>query len=1072
MMPNPMRSFFILLLAVTLRLPGQVASSSVGGQARDISGAVMVGVRITATEKSTGFSQFALSGPEGLYHLTELRPGVYSISAEKTGFRNVVASNVTLAVNQKGRLDFELSPGADQQSITITSSVSPVQAEEASVGYRTEYGALANLPLLGRNVLSLVTLGPGAIPRQYGGFVSDIITDVQRARGAVALNFPIHGGRTTANRSLIDGALDTDFNAFATSVVPPLESVQEFRIISTFAPAEFPQAGGGVVNIVTKSGGREFHGNAFEFFRNEATDARNFFDSPALPRPIFRNHQFGGSLSGPMPFADTFFFTTYEGVRGKSARSSLNLVPSESLRGGDFSGRNAIFDPYSFDGSSRQPFAGNRIPATRVDSVARAFLDRFQPLPNYTGTTGNFLEATPNEETFDHVSGRVDHQFRSTGRLFGRYTINNERSRIAGFFPLLPTSQRLRAQQAVLGYTTGRASWLSETRLAFTRLRIFSLPESAFRNDIARELGINGTSDDPFTWGLPYFLVTNFNLRTDDPVLPQIQRDNTWQFSENLSRLQGRHTLKMGFQWIGFHLNYRKSNLARGRLTFTGAFTSQVPAGAASGDPFADFLVGLPQVSERNLGAAQADLLQGTWSGYFQDDWRIHSRLTVNLGLRYEYVAPFREQRGRLLNLDYSGLPGPPKLAQVERPVQPDRNDFAPRIGIAARLPRISGAGELVFRAGYGIFYNPEIAIETYDLIRNGVRNVSNRTDGVRPVLTLRDPFPQTATTGLPSYFGIDTNARTPYVQQWDAGFQRELPSQGVLEVVYVGSKGTKLGRFRQFNSPLHVVTGENLQPRPGNLQQLRPFPELGPIIQRQHIASSIYHALEVKAERRFTGPLFLLASFAWSKSIDDADSVIPGQFVSFGAQDERNLRLERGLSVNNVGRRLTVGAVYRFSSSKKVNLLIRDWELSGTAVIQDGTPLNPVYFAFDAANTGTPNRPNVVPGQSVRLSRSERTADHFFNTAAFSTPAPYTFGNAGRNILPGPGNVVLDAALLRRFRITEKLSTTLRAECFNFANHPNWGIPGPYPDFGPFFGKIFASGDPRRFQFSLRFDF
>ena len=352
------------------------------------------------------------------------------------------------------------------------------------------------------------------------------------------------------------------------------------------------------------------------------------------------------------------------------------------------------------------------------------------------------------------------------------------------------------------------------------------------------------------------------------------------------------------------------------------------------------------------------------------------------------------------------------------------------------------------------------------------MRNESNQADGVRPILTLRDPFPQSATTGLPGYFGIDPRVRTPYVQQWAAGFQREIAGRGVLELVYIGAKGTHLGRFRNFNTPLHVVTGENLPPRPGDIATLRSFPTLGPIIQRQHIANSIYHSLEARVERRFTGGLFLLASFVWSKSIDDADTPLPGQFGSFGAQDERNLRLERGLSFHDVGRRLSGGVVYRLPSTAKLAWLSRNWSLSGVATVQDGTPLNPVYFAFDPANTGTPNRPDVVPGQQVRLPRSQRNADRFFNTDAFRAPAPFTFGNAGRNILPGPGNVVLDVALLRGFKLTESLAMELRVESFNFPNHPNFGIPGPYPDFGPFFGKIFSTGDPRRFQFGARFDF
>jgi hypothetical protein len=420
------------------------------------------------------------------------------------------------------------------------------------------------------------------------------------------------------------------------------------------------------------------------------------------------------------------------------------------------------------------------------------------------------------------------------------------------------------------------------------------------------------------------------------------------------------------------------------------------------------------------------------------------------------------------LNLDYSTLPQAPRLVRVASGVQPDRNDFAPRVGLAWQLPK-----RTVFRAGYGIYFNPEIAVESYDLILNGLLNEDNETQGNRnPVLTTRDGFPKTAASGFPSYFGVDPHARTPYIQQWNGGFQHELPGRVLLELSYLGSKGTKLGRYRQFNTPLHVETGENLPPRPGDLQALRTFPALGPIIQRQHIANSSYNALQVKVEKSMSARLSVLASFVWAKSIDDASGIIPGLYDSVGAQDERNLRLERGLSFSNVGRRITGGYVYRLPDSRAAGPLLRGWSVSGTVTLQDGTPENPFYFAIDFANSGTPNRPNVVPGQSVTLPRDQRTSDHFINTNAFTQAPAYTFGNAGRNTIPGPGNNIFDFALHRQFRIREGHTVEFRTESFNTFNHPNWGIIGNNPDFGPYFGRVFTSGPPRRIQFALRYDF
>lgn len=1054
-----------VLWAICVCAWGQIASSSLTGVVTSEEKAIEGGI-LTLRHETTGFTRNTRSTATGEYRVDRLSPGTYSVTLGRDGFRTVHVPGISLSVGQTGRLDFQLETGASTDSITVTAEVPPLESEGSAGGYRVEKTTITSLPLADRNILSLVTVGPGAIPRQLGGFVHDGITDVQVSRGAVALNPPIHGARTTMNIAVLDGMINTDQNAFAIAVTPPLSSVEEFRIHTHLAPAESPQGGGGVIDVVTRTGDQRFHGNAFELFRNEFMDARNYFDDPSLARPIYRRNQFGGALGGPLPFRRTVFFAAYEGNRGKTAKSSLNIVPDATLRSGDFRGQAAIFDPLNrLESGQRAAFPNNVVPGSRIDSIPRTFLDRFQPLPNRPAFTNNYLDATPSTNTSDLATGRIDHQFRDTSRLFGRYTLNEERGRSANSFPLLPAAQSTRAQQFGLGHTWTGATWLNEARVAFTRLRVFNLPENAFTNDVARELGINGVSDDPFTYGLPYFLVTNYQLRTDDPILPQAQRDNLWQISDSATLARGRHLMKAGFLFTRFSMAYQQSRLSRGQFVFTGALTAQLPVAGATGNAFADFLLAYPQVTNRNVGPTTAYLGRNTTSLYLQDEWRVLPSLTLTAGLRYEY-GRLCEKRNSLLNLDYSTLPSPPALVRTSCPSEPDRNNFAPRIGLAWR---VKGA---VIRGGYGIYYNEEIAIETYDLIRNGVKNENNAIDGVTPLLTIRDGFPQTADTGFPSYFGLDRNARTPYTQQWSAVLGRELWGGIIGEVSYIGTKGTRLGRFRTFNTPLRVVTGENLGPRPGNQQQLRPFPSLGRIYQRQHISNSIYHGLELKAEKRFVNRLSFLASFVWSKSIDDADSSIPGQFLSFGAQDERNLRLERGLSAFHVGRRLSGAFAYRLPRMKGPRALLDGWQLTGIATIQDGTPLNPVYFAFDPANSGTPNRPNVVAGQSLQLPRSQRSVERFFNTDAFSTPDPFTFGNAGRNILPGPGNVVIDLALHKKFSIAEGHTLEFRAESFNIPNHPNWGIPGPYPDFGPFFGRIFATGDPRRVQLGVKFEF
>jgi hypothetical protein len=335
-----------LLISTGARAWGQVASASLLGEVRDEQSAVVPGAKVTARHEATDFARSARTGDDGSFRFDDLLPGRYTVTVEKQGFRTLEAGAVLLEVNQKAKLDLRLTVGLPQETVTVEAFVSPLQAGDASVGYRLDTPAVRDLPLVERNVVALLTLGPGVIPRQLGGFGHDIVNDVQESRGAVALNPPVNGGRSTMNTFLLDGALNTDLNTRAIAVNPPLETVQEFRTQSTLAPAEFAQSGGGVADIVTKVGGREFHGNLFEYFRNEALDARTLFEDPQLPRPVFRQSQFGGSLGGPVPFVDkTFFFAAYEGLWGKAARATLGVVPDEAMRAGDFSGRAPIFDP-------------------------------------------------------------------------------------------------------------------------------------------------------------------------------------------------------------------------------------------------------------------------------------------------------------------------------------------------------------------------------------------------------------------------------------------------------------------------------------------------------------------------------------------------------------------------------------------------------------------------------------------------------------------------------------------------------------------------------------------------------
>ncbi len=649
-------------LALCVPCCAQVSSGSLLGDAHDEKAATIAGVLIVARNNDTGFSRSATSNALGSYRMDDLLPGAYTVTAQHDGFEAETVSPIFVEINQKARLDFRLHVGSVHDAVTVTARTSPVQTDDAAEGYTLDSNFVEALPLIGRNIISLVTLGPGAIPRQLGGFTHDIINDLQGNRGAVAFNAPVNGARSTENSYILDGAYNTDRNTFSIAVVPLMESVSEFRIQTSLAPAEFAESGGAVIDVVTKPGGKAFHGNAFEFLRNEATDAQGFFDVPGLPRGVFRQNQFGATLSGPVAPA-TFFFVSYEGLRSLSASSTQHLVPNAATRGGDFSGGSPIFDPLTLDPSTglRQPFANNMIPASRIDPTVAKYLALYEPLPNYPLANGfDYVDSTPNR---DHATTapRASITPGASAVICSEGTPSMTTARCWPVrFPALPTAETLRAQQVGRRIHIRGTSWVNESPLLLSRGFGFSifLPMLSAPTFL-RISGIQGFPSDPFTFGLPALTVTDYDTVQDSDNLPQTQRDNTWYFSDGFSRTIGRHTWKAGFQFTHFTMGYLQSLFVRGNFIFNGSYTSDPANPGATGDAFADFLLGFPAQTQREAGSAQAYLHQNTYSAYLQDDWRVTPSISISAGLRYEYSAPFSEDRGALLNLDYSNLPTP-----------------------------------------------------------------------------------------------------------------------------------------------------------------------------------------------------------------------------------------------------------------------------------------------------------------------------------------------------------------------------------------------------------------------------
>ncbi len=1085
---------------------GQTETATVGGLVLDGSGLPVAGGTVVARETMTNVTRETVTNSSGLYAFPFLKPGNYELRVNKADFKQATATLV-LQVNQSARMDFELEVGAINEVIAVSATESLMQMENMAVGGQVAAKNIVELP--GRNIQTLIGLSAGIVNLSLPGYTDNGLTPLQPGRGALAQNLSIGGHRQTGNSYLLDGISNTDghINAFVTA--PSAESLQELRVQTSTSSAAFGQVAGGTVNLVSRSGTNQIHAEFYDYVRNDALNARPYnFNSElgVLPKPALKENQFGASLGGPLWLPRlyqgrnrTFFFVHFEGLEARSQNQGLATVPTERARIGDLSDYGVtIYDPLTLKDGARTPFPRGIIPAGRIDLIALKML-AFTPPPTLPNQIINNLPTVrPSRRHNNQGNIRIDHQTSSGDAVYGTYHLSDERLNMDGNYgPLTGVTTNVRSQNLAINYTHlfGLNS-LNNFKLGYSRLRAVDGIYQEGRRDIIGELGINGIERDPLNWGFPGFRLDFIQLLDDDTNRPTNQRDNHYQLFNTATLIRGRHSLNAGIGFQRFEDNFRASEFSRGNFRYSGAFTRGPDPSqpvAETGLALADFLLGFPQQASRSVGSAQAYLWRILYSAYVEDTLRLNSRFTVTLGLRYDYTTPFREKRNNYFNLDFSRLPAPPRLVRIgvdQSPlpkygVRANRANFAPRLGLSYRfLP------QTVLRAGYGTYFVQEIGALYYNLVRNGVRIETNDSPVTLPLLTTANAFNRPE-FGLPSYFYIDPNSSTPYVQQWNLGIQREFPQGILLEAVYAGSKGTHLFRYRNWNNAFHVETGENLDPRAGTLQDLRTFPSLGQIIANETSSSSTYHSLQVRFEKRFSATLSSINSFTWAKSIDDADVPVKDFYQSPGAQDERNLQLERGLSAFDIRKRFTSALVYqlpfgggkRFLSEGWMSRLVGPWQVSSILTFQDGYPQDLRGFVTQSTIGGVLQRPNVVPGKKLVLSDQERrqipatsAVPHpeflYYNSAALAQPGPFELGNAGRNIGPTPGFANLDLAVFRIIPLGEGRQLQLRGDFTNALNLVNLGIPIPSYEFVGFFGQLVTAGQMRSVTLSAKFRF
>ncbi|MGH9853524.1 MAG: hypothetical protein ACREBD_27095, partial [Blastocatellia bacterium] len=950
-----------------------------------------------------------------------------------------------------------------------------VQTDSASVGTVIDNKRVLELPLNSREFYTLALTAPRVLPPAQGSTLS--------FRGG----FNVAGSSEVSNNFTLNGIDNNDTGINGPSFRPSIDAIQEFKLLSGIYSAEYGRNSGGQVVINTKSGTNQFHGTAYEFLRNQALDARNFFLRlrPDEKAPSFKRNLFGGSFGGPIINDKTFFFVSYEGLRLRQSVTSLATTPTVAMVNGDFRGLPVrVVNPFT----GRDFATPNVIDPALISPIGQA-LAKFYPAPTTVTAAGqlpsnNYNFSATRREDYNQISSRFDHALSSKDSLYGTYNYYDN--------PAFEPSNALCGTRVLPGFgcNTGLTTQLigivethtftsnltNEIRVGFNRLRQPRIQEDDNVNFVS-QFKIPGTffSETPFNGGVPQVVITGFSTIGGATNLPQDRRDNTYQFVDNVIWIKSAHTLKFGVDIRRFQSNLYFISQGRGIFNFnTPANSTTVPT---SGYQFADLLLGVPTSTQRNPRGPSTYSRTTSVNVYAQDDWKVNSRLTLNLGLRWELNTPMTEKYNTIASFD-------PKTGQIRAAgqngvpsnlFQYDYNNFAPRLGFAWQP---LGDSKTVVRGGAGVFYNVQPAGNgLLGMLFNFPFRLPQTFNSSRTApIMLSDPFPGPVPTTAPTngtltMTAIDENFDAAYITQWGLSVQRGVGSDVVFEIGYLGSKGTHLPLNRNLNQAT---------PGPGTTAQVqarRPYPQFGNITWIESVANSTYHSMELKAEKRYTKGLSLLGSYTFSKSIDNSPGISTSSNASAAiAQDTLDLRAERGRSDFDVRHRLVASAIWEIPLGKGHQVfgggplahVFGGWQASGILSLQSGRPFTAV-LSGDLSNTLNRNdRPNLVGEPNS----GPKTVEQWFNTAAFQTQAVGSFGTAGRNIIIGPGFQNFDFALSRNFNVTERFRIQFRTELFNAFNHANFNYPAAIVNAPATVGRITSALDPRQIQFGLKIVF
>ncbi|MEP7363487.1 MAG: carboxypeptidase regulatory-like domain-containing protein [Acidobacteriota bacterium] len=1133
---------FASLFAAPFLLVAQ--NAQITGRVTDSLQAAVAGAEVTARNAGTQVLRHTVSNEQGLYSVPSLAPGTYLITVSKAGFRSETRKDLRLIVDQTATLDFQLQVGALTESIEVSAQAALLDAQTSSLGQIIDNTKIQNMPLNGRSAFRLVQLTPGILTTTAaGGQFGDIPVNT-----TWDTNFSINGGRAQSNEVQIDGVPATAgfFNQITT--IPSIEATQEFKVQSNNLSAEWGRFGGGVLNVSTRSGTNQFHGSLYEYLRNSAFDANEFFNKTSgRDKPPFRMNQFGGAVGGPIIRNKTFFFGDYQATRYRRGDVFRTSLPSALERAGDYSQTLApggalatIYDPLT-SATARLPFAGNKLPANRMSSIAQKMI-AYYPQPNVQGDPftnfNNFISNAGRLIDADQFSGKVDHNFSEKWRTFGRFARNKTTLGQPDYFNNVASSGNGAVGKTYFTQHTAALDntfVLSPTTLLSVRYgfaRWYQLRQTRSYGFDQRELGFPSSLVSQFQ--VPVFpgaTVEQYAALGGQSVLDN--GNDTHSLLASLTKSMGRHNLKFGGDARLKRINFFNLTTGGGSYAFNRNFTRgpNPTVFTNTGNAVASMLLGY--AASGNVPTTVGTAMQNYYFGfYIQDDIRLTSKLTLNVGLRYETETPYTERYDQVnafdrdiaspvRNSSFPNLTGGLQFAGTQlgsRYVYDwDKNNIAPRVGFAYQVDP-----KTVLRWGAGLFYSP------LDITNNAVGftpsngysattpMVASLDNGITPFNTLANPYPDGLvqptrnSLGASTFLGQgpaiwDSHPITGQNYQWNFNVQRELPWSILADVSYAGSRGIHLGyRNREMNAldpqyyslgtglntlvdnPFYgqIPTGTLSQQRVARRQLLLPYPQFTSVnIINMTMANSIYHSLQMKIERRFSRGVSVLAAYTAGKIITDSGSqVSPIGPTSLGTvQNWYDLKSERGLSDMDVAQSLTVSFVAElpFGPGKAFGgamrgagaKIIGGWQINGISTYRGGVPL-----ALSAPITGGGNRPNST-GTSARIDGSRTRGEQiqrWFDTTQFTLPAAFTNGNVGRTLpdVRGPSFLNTDLSLIKNTAINERITLQFRAEYFNVFNRANLDLPNIAFGSGQFGAITGTVGLPRVGQLALKLNF